>query len=256
MAALVVASYFLGRSRAVAVADGRLAGLHSLPSYHGMLAAAVVLAPMILIFLVGAPVLGHLADSAALSRVPPEAIADEVKRGAALRDIKNLVAGQHSGVASDALQSAAAAFKSFNSIGSWAVFLAGLAVALLALAATLHRVSLSFRARNAFERFVLVVLALCATVAVLTTLGIVFSVLIETYRFFFDPALKGRPTVGEFLFGLEWNPQSALRADQGEIRTAFGFIPLLTGTLLITFIAICVAGPLGLFSAIYLSEYA
>ena len=99
-------------------------------------------------------------------------------------------------------------------------------------------------------------LVLCATVAILTTIGIVFSVLFETYRFFFDPALKGRPTIPEFLFGTEWNPQEALRADQGDIKTAFGFIPLLTGTLLITFIAICVAGPLGLFSAIYLSEYA
>ncbi len=83
-----------------------------------------------------------------------------------------------------------------------------------------------------------------------------FSVLFETLRFFFDPALKGRPTVIEFLFGTEWNPQAALRADQGDIKTAFGFIPLLTGTLLITLIAICVAGPLGLFSAIYLAEYA
>ena len=103
-----------------------------------------------------------------------------------------------------------------------------------------------------FERFVIVVLVLCATVAILTTIGIVFSVLFETYRFFFDPALKGRPTIPQFLFGTEWNPQEALRADQGDIKTAFGFIPLLTGTLLITSIAICVAGPLGLFSAIYL----
>ena len=107
-----------------------------------------------------------------------------------------------------------------------------------------------------FERFVTVVLMLCALVAILTTIGIVFSVAWETYRFFFDPALKGRPTVTQFLFGTEWNPQAALRADQGDIKTAFGFIPLLTGTLLITIIAIIVAGPLGLFAAIYLSEYA
>ncbi len=120
----------------------------------------------------------------------------------------------------------------------------------------LGRISQTFRARNNFERFVIVLLVLCATVAVLTTLGIVFSVLFETYRFFYDPALKGRPTVTDFLFGTEWNPQAALRADQGDIKTAFGFIPLLTGTLLITLIAICVAGPLGLFSAIYLAEYA
>ena len=60
----------------------------------------------------------------------------------------------------------------------------------------------------------------------------------------------------QFLFGTEWNPQSAMRADQADIQTSFGFLPLLGGTLLITVIAMIVAGPLGLFSAIYLSEYA
>jgi phosphate transport system permease protein len=121
---------------------------------------------------------------------------------------------------------------------------------------SIGRITLTFRARNYFERIVLLVLLLSATVAVLTTIGIVFSVLYETIRFFFDPNLTGRPTITEFLFGTEWNPQAALRADQGDIKTAFGFIPLLTGTLLITLIAIIVAGPLGLYSAIYLSEYA
>ncbi len=113
-----------------------------------------------------------------------------------------------------------------------------------------------FRARNNFERFVEVVLMLCAGLAVLTTFGILFSVAGETYRFFFDPNITGKPGVFDFLFGTEWNPQAAMRADQGEISTAYGFIPLLVGTLLITFIAILVAGPLGLFSAIYLAEYA
>jgi phosphate transport system permease protein len=127
---------------------------------------------------------------------------------------------------------------------------------LACVATSLAFVNPAFRARNHFERLVLVVLMLCAAVAVLTTIGIVASVAFETWRFFFDPALKGKPTVSQFLFGTEWNPQAAMRADQGNIRTAFGFVPLLTGTLLITFIAICVAGPLGLFSAIYLSEYA
>jgi phosphate transport system permease protein len=121
---------------------------------------------------------------------------------------------------------------------------------------SISQISPTFRARNYFERIVLVVLALSATVAVLTTIGIVFSVLYETIRFFFDPSLSGRPTITEFLFGTEWNPQAAMRADQGEIRTAYGFVPLLTGTALITFIAIVVAGHLGLYSAIYLSEYA
>jgi phosphate transport system permease protein len=99
-------------------------------------------------------------------------------------------------------------------------------------------------------------LLVCAAVAVLTTIGIVLSVVTETYRFFFDPDIKGRPGVFDFLFGTEWNPQAALRPDQGNSQTAFGFVPLLVGTLLITTVAISVAGPLGLMSAIYLAEYA
>jgi phosphate transport system permease protein len=124
------------------------------------------------------------------------------------------------------------------------------------LALSLNLITPPFRARNHFERVVRVILMACAGVAVLTTIGIVASVLTETLRFFFDPNIKGRPGVFDFLFGTEWNPQQAMRADQGDIKSAYGFLPLLTGTLLITFIAIVVAGPLGLLSAIYLAEYA
>ncbi|NJO55255.1 MAG: phosphate ABC transporter permease subunit PstC [Rhodospirillales bacterium] len=141
-------------------------------------------------------------------------------------------------------------------VGGWTILAAGVGLAVLGVLFSLGSARPAFRARNTFERFVLIFLGACAVVAVLTTIGIVASVLYETLRFFFDPSLKGRPTVTEFLFGTEWNPQAAMRADQGDIKTAFGFLPLLTGTLLITFIAICVAGPLGLMSAIYLAEYA
>jgi phosphate transport system permease protein len=174
----------------------------------------------------------------------------------ALRDVLNLVAGQYSGTPAPELKQAAESYASTRALGNWVIYGGGAALGVLAILFGVGRITQEFRARNLFERFVFVVLALCATVAILTTLGIVFSVLFETYRFFYDPALKGRPTVSDFLFGTEWNPQAALRADQGDIKTAFGFIPLLTGTLLITLIAICVAGPLGLFSAIYLAEYA
>jgi phosphate transport system permease protein len=186
----------------------------------------------------------------------PDIAADPLKRATALREIYNLAGGHFSGSASESIVRAAEELTSTLSLGRWLMFGLGVVSALVAVMVSLGLINVSFRARNYFERFVLVVLLLSATVAVLTTIGIVFSVLYETIRFFFDPALKGKPTVTEFLFGTEWNPQAAMRADQGEIETAFGFVPLLTGTLLITFIAICVAGPLGLFSAIYLSEYA
>jgi phosphate transport system permease protein len=211
---------------------------------------------MLVLYAIGAPLTEGMAVSAALSHYPPEVAADALQRGAALRDIQNLSAGLYAGTPPEALTQAVASYSWTRTLGAWIVFLAGIAAAALAVLICLGRIGLSFRARNHFERIVKGLLLLSATVAILTTVGILFSVAYETYRFFFDPTLTGKPTVTEFLFGTEWNPQSALRADQGEIRTAFGFVPLLTGTLLITFIAICVAGPLGLFSAIYLAEYA
>jgi phosphate transport system permease protein len=258
LAMMVVGGFFLGRFRAaslgVAARQGRT--LHSLPTYHGLYVAALVLIAMLMAFIVGAPLVGRLATWGALSHFPPEVAADELGRAATLRDVLNLAAGQHSGTPSPALKDAADSYASTLLWGTWTVYLVGAALGLLAGLFGLARISPTFRARNKFERFVTVLLVLCATVAILTTIGIVFSVLVETYRFFFDPSLDGRPTIPQFLVGTEWNPQAALRADQGEIKTAFGFVPLLTGTLLITSIAICVAGPLGLLSAVYLSEYA
>ncbi len=96
--------------------------------------------------------------------------------------------------------------------------------------------------RRQFEAVVLALLACASGVAVLTTIGIVLSVVYESLRFFAEvPFYK-------FLFGTEWAPT----AEPGQ----FGIIPLLGGTLLITLVAILVAGPLGLLSAVYLAEYA
>ena len=257
LALLVLIGFFAGRSRALGLAGAGRGGLHSLPTYHGLFTAVGVFVPMLLMFVIATPLISYRATSVALDAFGPEVAGDVLQRSAVLRDIQNLANGRHGeGEPSPALKLAAESYVDAHKYGEWALLGGGVALGLLGLVMCLGRISPTFRSRNYFERFVLATLIACAAVAILTTIGIIFSVLIETYRFFYDPALKGRPTVTEFLFGTEWNPQEALRADQGEIRTAFGFVPLLVGTLLITFIAICVAGPLGLFSAIYLSEYA
>ena len=100
------------------------------------------------------------------------------------------------------------------------------------------------------DRVVRIALITCSLVAVLTTIGIVASLLFESLRFF------QRVPITEFLFGLQWSPQTALRADQVGSSGAFGAVPLITGTLLISAIALIVAAPLGLLSAVYLAEYA
>ena len=93
-------------------------------------------------------------------------------------------------------------------------------------------------------------LIVCASVAIFTTVGIVASLLFESLRFFQEIPLSN------FLFGLEWSPQTALRADQVGASGAFGAVPLIVGTLLISAIAMIIATPLGLMSAVYLAEYA
>jgi phosphate transport system permease protein len=87
-------------------------------------------------------------------------------------------------------------------------------------------------------------------VAILTTIGIVLSVVFEALHFF----SKVSPI--DFLFGLQWSPQTAIREDQVGQSGAFGAVPLFAGTTLIMLIAMLVAGPIGLFAAIFMAEYA
>ncbi len=253
---LMLAGYVLGSRRAQTTAAGNFAELHSLPIYHGLFTALGVFTPMLVIFILGMPSVASLAQSAALDFFPEPVRDDPLQRSVILRDVANVLTGKHGGAPSPELQQAAEAYANSTALGHWVIFLAGTAAGVAALVACYWQISSSFRARQQVERFVKLVLIGCAIVAILTTIGIVFSLVFETYRFFFDPNLSGKPSVTGFLFGLDWNPQAAMRADQGELTTAYGFVPLLVGSLLITFIAICVAGPLGLFSAIYLAEYA
>jgi len=107
-----------------------------------------------------------------------------------------------------------------------------------------------FRARTHVERFIKGTLILLSVIAVLTTFGIIMSLLFESLRFF-----KQVPVL-DFLFGLQWSPQTALRADQAGQSGAFGAVPIFAGTFLIMLVAMAIAGPIGLMIAIYLSEYA
>ena len=112
------------------------------------------------------------------------------------------------------------------------------------------RITAEFRARTYVERFIQSVLIALSVVAVLTTFGIVMSLAFESWRFFEQVPLN------EFLFGLQWSPQTALRADQAGSSGAFGAVPIFAGTFLIMLVAMAVAGPIGLMIAIYLAEYA
>jgi phosphate transport system permease protein len=250
LAVLVIAGFFAGSMRAKSLRGLDPQALHSLPAYHGLYVASAVLVAMLAVYAIGAPLGARHIVHSALAAFDPAIIGDDLKSGSVLRDIQLIAAGQYQGEPSDALRAAAAAYSGARSLVSWGLVTLATLAGLAAGSYFYRQIAPELRARNRFERFTKVVLLACAAVAVLTTIGIIFSVLFEAVRFFEKVPLY------EFLFGLQWSPQTALRADQVGSSGAFGIVPLIVGTLLITLIAICVAGPLGLFSAIYMAEYA
>jgi phosphate transport system permease protein len=135
-------------------------------------------------------------------------------------------------------------------IARWAMLVVAFALMLTAFFVARAKLAPRFRARNGVERIFSGLMVFCSFVAIFTTLGIIGSLVVEAWRFFELVPLT------EFLFGLRWEPQIALRADQVAGAGAFGAIPVFTGTLLIAFLAMLVAVPIGLFTAIYLVEYA
>ncbi len=128
--------------------------------------------------------------------------------------------------------------------------LALLCIVLAGIAWGWSRIRPAYSARRAVEKLVEWFLLASACVAILTTAGIILSVLFESLRFF------SAVPFGEFLFGLHWSPQLATRADQAGASGAFGAVPLFVGTFLISAVAMAIAVPVGMMSAIYLSEYA
>ena len=245
---LVTVGYLFGRARATAA--GEIAPLHSRPNYHGAFVGVIVLLPMLVILAVAMPIANHVVESQALNAYDPSLASDQLRRGAALRDIVAVAEGRYSGQPTEALRRAGDTYASLRAWSNYLILAGGLVFGLLGIAFGLRNLSARFRARNQVERVVQGVLFAAACVAVLTTIGILASVLFETLRFF------ERVSPIDFLFGLHWSPQTAIRADQVGSSGSFGIVPLVVGTLLITTIAMLIAGPIGLFAAIYLAEYA
>ena len=249
---LTIFSFYFGRRRAFVLAGGRPRDLHSRPSYYGLYVAlwcAIPALAIAILWLVLQPALTESLIIAALPETKQNLPADRMSL--LLNDIRNVASGS---IASDArdpdVQAAARHLARLTATGHTALFAVGIAVAVIGLAFARRRVSASLRARNQVERVVNVLLIACSSIAILTTIGIVLSLVFESIRFF------GEVPFFDFLFGLEWSPQTALRADQVGSTGAFGAIPLFAGTLLITLIAMLIAVPVGLLSAIYLSDYA
>jgi len=254
LAAMALA-YHLGRKRAIGVAGGvtQINRLHSLPAYYGYYAALWVGLPALLLLLFWTGFQGQILTALTLSELPPEMTAElsEGQLSLLVSDIRNLVDGNLMGrEPSPEVEAAAAHYQRLQGIASATLWALVGAMVLAGMAWAWQHTTPSFRARNRVESIAMIVLILFSSIAILTTLGIVLSVLFESIRFF-----QMVPWT-EFLFGTKWSPQIALRAEQVGASGAFGAIPLFTGTLLISFIAMLLAVPVGLLSAVYLAEYA
>ncbi len=250
--ALSSLAYWLGRRRAFSVAQGAIRNLHSLPTYYGLYTAIWCGIPALLLVALWLSFENSIITELVVAGLPEELRALGSDRlNLVLNDIKNLVSGNITSRQADAaMLEAAEHYRNLQTVSHAAMGVAGLALAIVGGALTLTRIRAQQRARNAVESIIKVFLIVCSSIAILTTIGIVLSVLFESLRFF-----QSVP-VSEFLLGLEWSPQTAIRSDQVGSSGAFGAVPLFAGTLLISCIAMVVAVPIGLMSAIYLSEYA
>ncbi|RLA49883.1 MAG: phosphate ABC transporter permease subunit PstC [Gammaproteobacteria bacterium] len=246
--------YYLGRQRSVALARplGGIRSLHSLPFYYGVQAALWCGLPALLLL-----ILWLLFDEPIITQIVVATLPDhlqmnsEAEYNLLINQIENVATGALPQDSVDpALVEAADELLRLKGITQMALSLVTLAVAMAGGAWAWWKMSPQLQARNQVEVVFKSALLLCACVAILTTLGIALSVLFESLRFF-----QAVPFT-EFIFGMDWSPQTAIRADQVGGSGSFGMVPLFTGTLLISLIAMTVAVPAGLMSAIYLAEYA
>lgn len=252
--ALSVLAFQVGKARSIAVVGGvrGIRDLHSLPGHYGLLTAIWCGLPAVTVFLVWLSVQDTVILRLVLSHMPAETQALPPSQLAlVLNDLRNVVAGNiPADMVAPATRAAAGEYLQLQRIAQFALAVLVLVIGIVGLLLVRARIRPDLRARNAYERVIEWALFGCSAVAVFTTLGIVLSIVFEAVRFF------NIVPVTEFVFGTNWSPQMAIRADQVGSSGAFGAVPLFVGTLLISFIAMLVAVPIGLFSAIYLAEYA
>ena len=272
---LALAGFVLSRQRAMALVGGDARRLHSRPQYYGWHGAIMAGVPALLFLAVWQIAQPMVIESRLEGMFPAEMVQDDSARTLLFADVRRIASGLEAAIASGAIGAdeaaaldagavrdrlaatgvalgadvapetlaAAQEYRGLATVGAlWRTVLV-VALAIGGLAYAIKATGPEFRARNRVEGVVLALLMLASTIAILTTVGIVLSMLSESIRFF------GLYPIQDFFFGLTWSP-----AFQGNSQ--LGLLPLLWGTLYITLISMLVAVPVGLFAAIYLAEFA
>ena len=246
--------FYLGKKRSIQLIENKnisISDLNSKPNYHFYYIFFWCLLPALFIYFTFNFSGNLLIKSICLSLVPGIEDMSKANIEFVYSQIRLMAGGATDAFSYDEkLVLAAEKYSSLNSLVQNSLFVIILSIGLVTISFIRKKITLDFAARLKVERIFNFFLLICSIVAILTTIGIVLSLLFESLRFF-----KTIPFF-DFIFGIHWSPQIAIREDQVGSSGAFGSVPLLTGTLLITLIAMIIAVPVGLFSAIYLSDYA
>lgn len=249
--AATVLGYMLNRQAARAIRGGGTS-LHSLETFHGLYAALVVVVPVLVGILTWLVLEGTVVDRLMIAGLPSGTY-DGLSTGEAqllLAEIKSISVGQIFGTPEPWKVEAADRLVRLHVIADWVMVALVIVSAVLMVFFSRSRVSASFRARQGAEGIVLGLMIFCATMAIFATIGIIAALSFETYKFF------QIVPVTEFLFGTSWEPQIPIRADQIAAEGAFGAVPVFLGTIVISTVALLIAVPVGLMTAIYLNEFA
>ncbi|PTQ75106.1 phosphate ABC transporter permease subunit PstC [Celeribacter persicus] len=275
--ALGLIGFVLGRARALKDAQGDIRLLHSLPSYYGSNVLLATLIPgfaVLVLWLIVQPMVIH---GQVAGMIPERGLSDYGSLNLAMSDVRRVAEGLDIAVEQGALSAeqardirteftdirgrlgevgvalgsnvqpyvlqAAQKYRAMNATGHWLMSAAVIAAAIAGFAIAYMRTGKDMRARNSVERVILILLLSAASIAILTTIGIVLSLIFNTIEFF-----KLYPAT-DFFFGTTWSPSFGGGSE-------LGILPLFWGTFYVSIIALIVAVPIGLFAAVYLSEYA
>ena len=277
IAVLALVGFLVGRQRAVASAGGNIRILHSLPVYYGWHGALMVLVPSLFVLAAWLIIQPVVIERQLIGYFPVELVESDTERTLLMADVRRVAGGLDAAIAQGAMTeqqadmvrtefgsvrdklaavgvalgaevtpqvlAAAQDYRKLAVTGAIGRSVLTLIVALLGLVYAIRITDKDFRARNRVEQVILLLLAASSTIAILTTVGIILSLVSESLRFFTMYPWQ------EFFFNLTWSPNFRGNSD-------LGLAPLLWGTIYISFVAIIVAAPIGVFAAIYLAEYA
>ena len=246
----IYSAYIFGKSRITSHSRQLEIKTASLPTYYAQYIMVWCLLPALIVYFGWIIFEDQIIQNLVLANFDFD-LNPALNASLLIAEIKNVALSDSfaEGKATEILN-AAEHYASIKYVSSISFYLSILIVMILGVMFASRKLQPSFRAQQSIENYVKYFLFFCSSVAVLTTVGIVFSLLFESLRFFSDVS------VVEFLFGTKWYPYIPIREGQSGSQGSFGAVPIFAGTFLIMIVAMCVATPIGLFTAIYLAEYA